>query len=144
MKNRARPFGPPLAARFAAIVLAGLFAPGGAAWAQSRGELLYTTHCIACHSTQMHWREQRRATDLASLEQQVRLWQRRALLSWTDDDIAEVTRYLNESIYRFGQTTARASRTEAAASRAQPTNDAGAPTEVWSARGSGYRTNYKR
>jgi hypothetical protein len=84
------------------IVLAGLFAPSCAAWAQSRGELLYTTHCIACHSTQVHWREQRRATDLASLTEQVRYWQGRALLSWTEDDIAEVTRYLNQRIYRFG------------------------------------------
>jgi mono/diheme cytochrome c family protein len=85
------------------IVLAGLFAPAGAASAQSRGELLYTTHCIACHSTQMHWRDQRRATDLDSLKEQVRLWQGRALLSWTEDDIVEVTRYLNQRIYRFGQ-----------------------------------------
>jgi hypothetical protein len=84
------------------IVLAGLFAPSNAAWAQSRGELLYTTHCIACHSTQVHWRDQRRATDLASLTEQVRYWQGRALLSWTEDDIAEVTRYLNQRIYRFG------------------------------------------
>jgi mono/diheme cytochrome c family protein len=93
----------------AAIALAGLFAPAGAALAQSRGELLYTTHCIGCHSTQIHWRDQRRATDLGSLREQVRLWQGRALLSWTDEDIAEVTRYLNQSIYRFGQATARAS-----------------------------------
>ena len=91
------------------IVLAGVFALAGAASAQSRGELLYTTHCIACHSTQMHWREQRRATDLDSLKEQVRLWQGRALLSWTEDDIVEVTRYLNQSIYRFGKPTARSS-----------------------------------
>lgn len=84
------------------VVLAGLLAPSSAVWAQPRGELLYTTHCIACHSTQVHWRDQRRATDLASLNEQVRYWQGRALLSWTEDDIAEVTRYLNESIYRFG------------------------------------------
>jgi hypothetical protein len=88
--------------RLLGIVLAGLFAPSSAVWAQSRGELLYTTHCIACHSTQMHWRDQRRATDLASLTEQVRYWQGRALLSWTEDDIAEVTRYLNQRIYRFG------------------------------------------
>jgi mono/diheme cytochrome c family protein len=81
----------------------------GAASAQSRGELLYTTHCIACHSTQMHWRDQRRATDLGSLKEQVRLWQGRAQLSWTEDDIVEVTRYLNQNIYRFDQATARAS-----------------------------------
>ena len=85
--------------------LAGMF---GAVAAQSRGELLYTTHCIACHSTQMHWREQRLATDLASLREQVRLWQGRALLSWGEDDIVEVTRYLNQRIYRFSQTSARA------------------------------------
>jgi mono/diheme cytochrome c family protein len=97
------------AARIAAIVLAGLFALAGAASAQSRGELLYTTHCIACHNTQIHWRDQRRATDLNSLKEQVRLWQGRALLSWTDDDVVEVARYLNQSIYRFGQPTVRSS-----------------------------------
>jgi mono/diheme cytochrome c family protein len=93
---------------FAAVgfALAGMSA--GAA-APSRGELLYTTHCIACHSTQMHWREQRRATDLDSLKEQVRLWQGRAFLSWSEDDIAEVTRYLNERIYRFDPSSVRAS-----------------------------------
>ena len=98
------------AARIAAIVLAGLLAPAGTASAQSRGELLYTTHCVACHSTQMHWRDNRRATDLASLKEQVRLWQGRAMLSWTEDDIVEVTRYLNQNIYRFAPATARAPR----------------------------------
>ena len=93
----------------AAIVLAALVARAGAAPPASRGELLYTTHCIACHSTQMHWRDQRRATDLDSLREQVRLWQGRAQLSWTEDDIAEVTRYLNERIYRFERASARAS-----------------------------------
>ncbi|MCW5658947.1 MAG: cytochrome C [Burkholderiaceae bacterium] len=89
-------------------VLAGLLVVAGAASAQSRGELLYTTHCIACHDKQVHWRDQRRATDLNSLREQVRLWQGRAHLSWTEDDIAEVTRHLNQSIYRFAQPTARA------------------------------------
>lgn len=88
------------------FVLAGMT---GAVSAQSRGELLYTTHCIACHSTQMHWRGKRLATDLDSLREQVRLWQGRALLSWNEDDIAEVTRYLNQRIYRFGQAPVRAS-----------------------------------
>jgi hypothetical protein len=39
----------------------------------------------------------------------VRLWQGRALLSWTEDDIVEVTRYLDQSIYRFGPATVRSS-----------------------------------
>jgi len=29
----------------------------------TRGQLLYTTHCIACHDQRMHWRDQRHATD---------------------------------------------------------------------------------
>jgi mono/diheme cytochrome c family protein len=30
---------------------------GGTERRHNRGERLYTTHCIACHSTQMHWRD---------------------------------------------------------------------------------------
>ncbi len=67
----------------------------------TRGELLYTTHCIACHSTQMHWRDKRLATDWPSLQAQVRRWQREAKLGWTEDDILEVTRHLNDRIYRY-------------------------------------------
>lgn len=50
----------------------------------------------------MHWREQRRATDWDSLKEQVRRWQGAAMLAWTENDIIEVTQYLNERIYRFG------------------------------------------
>jgi len=91
------------------ISVAGMFALAGIASAQSRGELLYTTHCLACHSTQMHWRDKRVATDWDSLKEQVRLWQSRSQLSWSDNDIVEVTRYLNQRIYRFGRETERAS-----------------------------------
>ncbi|MCE9661714.1 MAG: cytochrome c [Burkholderiales bacterium] len=71
--------------------------------AQSRGELLYTTHCVSCHTTQMHWRDKRSAKDWSSLKFQVRRWQDAVSLGWSDSDIQEVARYLNESIYRFEQ-----------------------------------------
>src|SRR5574341_1101988 len=83
------------------LMLCGALALAPGAAAQSRGELLYSLHCIACHSTQMHWREQRLARDWASLQFQVRRWQATAQLGWNEADIAEVTRYLNDSIYRF-------------------------------------------
>jgi len=67
----------------------------------SRGELLYGTHCIACHREQMHWRDKRVAVDWPSLKQQVGLWQGRALLGWSDDDVTEVARFLNDGIYRY-------------------------------------------
>jgi mono/diheme cytochrome c family protein len=65
----------------------------------SRGELLYTTHCGACHSTQMHWRENKLATSWETLKAQVQRWQGVARLEWGDAEVEEVARYLNETIY---------------------------------------------
>lgn len=69
--------------------------------AGSRGRLLYGNHCIACHSTQMHWRDRKLATDWDSLKAQVRRWQATAQLGWSEEDIDDVTRFLNDSFYRF-------------------------------------------
>lgn len=99
MKHRAR-------AMRSALLLAWGIAGSSAGLAQdapapSRGALLYKTHCIACHTTQMHWRSDRLASDWTSLNTQVRRWQRNAGLQWGDADIVEVARYLNETIYKF-------------------------------------------
>ena len=75
----------------------------------TRGELLYTTHCVACHTTQMHWRDQKLATDWPSLKAQVQRWQANARLQWSDDDVTEVARFLNDTIYRYPQTSNRVS-----------------------------------
>lgn len=84
---------------FAAAAL--VLACSPAAVAQSRGELLYTTHCIACHTTQIHWRDARAATNWSSLTFQVRRWQGAVSLGWSERDILDVSRYLNETIYHF-------------------------------------------
>ena len=68
---------------------------------QTRGELLYTTHCISCHTKQMHWRNDKQAYDWDSLKFQVRRWQGNAGLQWGEADITEVSRYLNETTYRY-------------------------------------------
>ena len=34
----------------------------------TRGELLYSTHCIACHNAELHWRNRKLATDWKSLQ----------------------------------------------------------------------------
>jgi mono/diheme cytochrome c family protein len=107
---------PPALAGIAALAaLAALGTPGAAAHAQgaaapTRGELLYATHCIACHTTQMHWRDERRAKDWESLKAQVRRWQATAGLQWSDADIAEVARHLNQTIYHYAQPYDRVSR----------------------------------
>lgn len=86
---------------WAACVLSTIALAGAPAAAQSRGELLYTTHCIACHTAQVHWRDRRLATDWNSLGAQVTRWQAAGSLSWSDEDIAAVTQYLNERYYGF-------------------------------------------
>jgi mono/diheme cytochrome c family protein len=67
----------------------------------TRGELLYSTHCIACHTTQIHWRDKKLATDWTSLQSQVRRWQGVSGLGWSEDDITQVVRYLNTHYYHY-------------------------------------------
>lgn len=69
--------------------------------APPRGELLYATHCIACHTAQVHWRDKRLATDWAGLVAQVGRWQANSGLGWSSDEILDVVNYLNATVYRF-------------------------------------------
>ena len=69
--------------------------------AQTRGQLLYDTHCIKCHTSQIHWRAANAARDWTMLRAQVQRWQAQAGQSWSDDDVDEVVRYLNDTIYHF-------------------------------------------
>ena len=67
----------------------------------TRGELLYTTHCVACHNARVHWRDKRLVTDWNSLRAQVRRWQGVQKLGWNEADITEVARYLNTFYYEY-------------------------------------------
>jgi len=67
----------------------------------ARGRLLYETHCIQCHTEQMHWRAAARARDWGTLRMWVQRWQGEAQLQWTEADIDAVAGHLNETIYRF-------------------------------------------
>jgi mono/diheme cytochrome c family protein len=67
----------------------------------SRGELLYRNHCIACHSTSVHWRDKRLVTDFGSLIAQVKRWEQNTGLGWSSEEILDVVQYLNTTIYRF-------------------------------------------
>ena len=83
---------------------------GGPALAQAstvpgRGELLYDTHCRACHTEQVHWRDKRAATDWPGLKEEVRRWQAADRLGWSEADVVAVARYLNETVYHLPQTS---------------------------------------
>jgi len=68
---------------------------------EPRGKLLYETHCIVCHASKIHWREQKLATDWNSLKFQVRRWQASIGLVWSEEEITDVTDYLNVIHYGF-------------------------------------------
>jgi mono/diheme cytochrome c family protein len=68
---------------------------------EQRGELLYAKHCIACHTTQIHWRDKKLVTDWASLTAEIRRFEGIAQLGWSDADVADVARYLNTLYYHF-------------------------------------------
>ncbi len=67
----------------------------------ARGELLYNAHCVACHTTQIHWRGKKLVADWASLKGQVKLWQANDGLGWSDADITSVALYLNKLHYGY-------------------------------------------
>lgn len=92
-------------------LLAAWAASGAAAQSQptpgspARGRLLYETHCVACHNSQMHWRDQRIVRDWDGLVREVDRWQSRAHLGWSAAEVLEVARHLNEIVYRLPRAT---------------------------------------
>ena len=67
----------------------------------SRGRLLYENHCIACHISQVHIRENRKAKNLIELKHWVIKRSRAIQLDWGDDEFDAVTLYLSERYYKF-------------------------------------------
>ena len=65
------------------------------------GNLLYDTHCTACHTGQVHWRDHKLATNWDTLVEQVNRWQGNTGLRWNSQDIADVAQYLNDRYYKF-------------------------------------------
>jgi len=71
---------------------------------ESRGELLYSTYCNACHTVEIHWKSKSLATNWPSLKAQVYRWQAYLGLSWDENDIIAATHYLNNYFYHFSKT----------------------------------------
>lgn len=65
-----------------------------------RGQLLYENHCQVCHSSVVHIREKRKAKNTGAIRSWVMRWSKYLKLSWSDDEIDEVVRYLNSRYYK--------------------------------------------
>ena len=87
--------------RFSTTLLLLVLYAGAALADPERGELLYSIHCNACHTEQIHWREKSLVTNWATLIGQVARWQSNAKLNWDQTDISAVARYLNDLHYHF-------------------------------------------
>jgi CxxC motif-containing protein (DUF1111 family) len=62
---------------------------------------LYDEHCVACHGTEVYTREDRKVTSLPALETQVQRCETALGLRWFDDDIADMSQFLNTHYYHF-------------------------------------------
>lgn len=67
----------------------------------SRGQLLYENHCIACHESVAHIRQDRRVKSFKALQDWVVRWSNQQQLGWGPGEITDVVDYLNRRYYKF-------------------------------------------
>ena len=85
------------------VLLFLLLAPAAHAQDARRGRQLYETHCLTCHYEHVHERAQTntRVHSLADLHEQVRAWGKLTGQTFTQEDLADIVAYLNESHYHL-------------------------------------------
>ena len=93
-----------LAARTLLASLAGLLI-SGTTMAQgnaANGQKLFTqSRCNQCHTTSVYTRKDRKVNSLKDLEAQVRRCDSNLNTNWFDDEIHDVTAYLNKQYYKL-------------------------------------------
>jgi hypothetical protein len=66
-----------------------------------RGKLLYNARCVGCHDKGVHNRAARTALTIEAIKAQVRRWDRFMEGGWREEDVNDVTTYLNELYYKY-------------------------------------------
>lgn len=80
---------------------AALMLPSVASADMERGRLLYENHCMFCHASVVHIRDQRKAGTPAELRALIQQWSGELKLHWQENDVNDVFLYLNNRYYRF-------------------------------------------
>jgi cytochrome c553 len=65
------------------------------------GKSLQQENCMGCHDDSIYTLENRKVTSLGGLKQQVMRCDQALGLRWFDEDVADVTEYLNTTYYHF-------------------------------------------
>jgi mono/diheme cytochrome c family protein len=96
---------PRISVPFATVVFAALAilltARGASGADPGRGSALYESRCGTCHSESVHGRKKRVAADFDDVRGWVIRWNENLELHWGDDEIDDVTVYLNNTYYHY-------------------------------------------
>jgi len=65
------------------------------------GKKLQQKNCMSCHDDSMYTRDNRRVNSLSALRTQVQRCESTLGLTWFDEEVDDVTAYLNQSFYKF-------------------------------------------
>ncbi len=107
-----------------ALILVGALLMTQQAFAADPGngqKLFAKSQCLNCHGTEVFTRADRKVSNLAALESQVRKCDANLNTNWFDDEILDVVAYLNQAYYKFPAPTA--------SNGTAPTAEANAATE---------------
>ena len=66
-----------------------------------RGQALYENHCRSCHESWVHYQAGSRINSLNELRQRVAAWSIHSGLGWGNEEIDDVTDYLNRHFYKI-------------------------------------------
>ncbi len=84
------------------LLLIATCAPGfGLAADLKAGQALHDGKCVSCHASEVYTRSDRRVTSVESLRQQVQRCDANLELGWFEEEIENVSQYLNATYYKF-------------------------------------------
>ena len=66
-----------------------------------KGKKLQQKNCMSCHDDEMYTRDNRFIKNESSLRTQVKRCESTLGLTWFDEEVDDVTTYLNQSFYHF-------------------------------------------
>jgi mono/diheme cytochrome c family protein len=91
---------PGLVLALSLVSMGALSLPAAAAQEESAANL-YEQNCVRCHGSEVYTRNDRKIESLAGLQRQVQRCDTALGLRWFDDEIDQVTAYLNKNYYHF-------------------------------------------
>jgi hypothetical protein len=66
-----------------------------------RGKLLYENHCLDCHESLVHMRDNHKIKSIDDLRAQVIRWAQDQKLEWGESEVSDVVDYLDARYYHY-------------------------------------------